>query len=93
MKWPFVTKRVVPGTTGMFMMVNDTSTPSQLSKIAGIVLFVIIVSVLLTLVYWGMLMTFKRYELAADAIKQGKPGIAALALAPEVGAGVNALWH
>jgi len=64
---------------------DDSNPPS----IGVILIFVLVIVLTIVMVYFSIKLSMKRYEIAGDAIKHGHTGVAAAALAPEIGEGIG----
>lgn len=65
---------------------------NQSTTIGGIgvaIIFILIIGLMIVAIYFSIKLSIKRYELAGDALKQGHTGVAAAALAPEIGEGIG----
>lgn len=64
---------------------NDDQSPS----IGVVLIFILVIGLMIVMIYFSIKLSLKRYEIAGDAIKQGHTGVAAAALAPEIGEGIG----
>jgi hypothetical protein len=62
---------------------------SQSPSIGVILIFVLVIGLMIVMIYFSIKLSMKRYEIAGDAIKHGHTGVAAAALAPEIGEGIG----
>lgn len=93
-KWPFQNarqddKKDVKGQMDIQTDSNTTHNMSTGEKIFVIILFILFFGFFIVITYFSIKASISRYELASDAIKKGKTGIAAAALAPEIGEGIG----
>jgi amino acid transporter len=72
-----------------------TPTPStgtvdvSLPPVATVIIFILFFGFFIVVAYFGIQSTMARYKLAEDAIDKGQGGVAAAALAPEIGEGIG----
>lgn len=69
---------------------GDDYKPSTGSNVVVVLIGIILFIFFVVAMYFGIKMTMMRYKIAGDAIKQGNTGVAAAALAPEIGEGIGA---
>ncbi len=94
-KWPFVKKKIVTQVkTSKGLSAVITTEPDQpmgvAGKVFGAIFAIVFLALLIVIVYSSVRLSLRRYEIAGTAIKEGNTGIAAAALAPEIGQGVGA---
>ena len=68
---------------------DEVKNMSTGEKIFMVIIFILFFGFFLVLAYFSIKASMYRYELASDAMKKGKTGIAAAALAPEIGEGIG----
>ncbi len=96
-KWPFYKKS---GTEIPKMQKSNTfyesresskevNKESRISATAGIIIFFIFLIFIGIIIYFTMRANIERYKIAGDALRHGHAGVAAAALAPEIGAGIG----
>ena len=66
---------------------SQSSTP--VSPFIGISLFILFMVFIIFIMFISFKTSMARYKIAGDAVKQGNSGVAAAALAPEIGQGIG----
>lgn len=94
LKWPFQNarqddKKDVKGQMDIQTDSDSTKNMSTGEKVFMVIMFIIFFGFFIVLAYFSIKSSMYRYELASDAMKKGKTGIAAAALAPEIGEGIG----
>jgi hypothetical protein len=68
---------------------SNSNTDVSLSPVATVIIFILFFGFFAVVAYFSIQATMARYKLADDAISAGQGGVAAAALAPEIGEGIG----
>ena len=93
-KCPFKPKRKQSSklTSAEILTSADMDGNQSFSTAGGIgvaIIFILVIGLIIVAIYFSIKLSMKRYELAGDALKHGHAGVAAAALAPEIGTGIG----
>lgn len=86
-KCPF--KRKLEKSSELTSVEIDDNQSFTMGGIGIAIIFILVIGLMIVAIYFSIKLSIKRYELAGDALKHGHTGVAAAALAPEIGEGIG----
>ena len=92
-KWPFQKKTNYNSKYTKIVRDSSISNGGQMSPILGVLLCILFFGFFIFIMYLAMKANVARYSLASQALKSGQGGVAAAALAPEIGQGLGDLLY